>query len=195
MNKPRSIIATLVERAERFVFERLPLSGELRRDVQRLGAEVGAWQRWATRLVLAERWARCAAEHDRGSHWRTLLSAYAVAALLADDLVELERDLGERAKAAEQFDLDPVTGEKVSSPDQQVGIVFRAILEELIAAKNHETRHYYDPVRLHDGDALQATMQTWDRHKLAIGSRDLVTSATNQAITIATQRLGPAAHA
>jgi len=171
---------------------------ELRRAAQvaqQLGAELAAWREWATRLVLAERWARCAAEHERDTHWRVLLSAYAVAALLTDDLGELEIGLTERAKAAEQFADDPSTGGKVATPAQQVGVVFRAMLEELIAAKKHETRHYYDPVTL-DGATPQADLhRTWDRQKLAAGARDLVISATNTAITIAITRLGPAAPA
>jgi hypothetical protein len=200
------MISTLRESAERFVLERLPASlhllrntsDELRRSMQiasRLGAELAAWREWSTRLVLAERWARCAAEHERGSHWRVLLSAYAVAALLTDDLGELEIGLTERAKAAEQFADDPSTGEKMATPEQQVGVVFRAMLEELIAAKKHETRHYYDPVTV-DGRPPQAELhRIWDREKLATGARDLVISATNQAITIATQRLGPSPQA
>jgi hypothetical protein len=207
MNKPRSTFATLRERAEQYVLEHLPAPLQLRRvqlismadELDRaalvskqFATELDAWRAWATRLVLSERWARCAAEHDRGSHWRVLLSAYAVIALLVDDLDQLEAELSERAKAAEQFDLDPATGEKVTTPAQQVGIVFQAMLEELFAAKSHTTRHYYDPVSPPNGNALQALQQTWDRQKLAIGRRDLVTSATHQAITIATERLGPA---
>jgi ClpP class serine protease len=200
MNNVRSMFATLAERARDLVSE-LSAPFQLRREQllraayerQQLAAELDRWRAWSTRLVLAERWARCAAEHDRASHWRVLLSAEAVAALLADNLGELEVGLAERAKAAEQFATDPETGEKIASPAQQVGLVHRAMLEELIAAKTGTTRHYYDPVRLHNGDALQASLQTWDRQKLDLGSRDLVTSATNNAITIATERLGPAA--
>jgi hypothetical protein len=210
MNKSRSTTTTLADRLERFVLEHLPAPLQLRRVqlisqqeelvrsaevAHKLGAELAAWREWSTRLVLAERWARCAAEHERGSHWRVLLSAYAVAALLTDDLGELEIDLTERSKAAEQFGDDPSTGEKVATPAQQVGVVFRAILEELIAAKKAETRHYYDPVTV-DGRPPQAELhRIWDRQKLATGARDLVISATNQAITIATTRLGPATQA
>jgi hypothetical protein len=64
------------------------------------------------------------------------------------------------------------------------------MLEELIAAKKPETRHYYDPVALSESGTQADLHRTWDREKLAQAARDLVSSATKQALTVAASRLG-----
>jgi hypothetical protein len=191
MNLRQSMITLLRDRARAYAVAHF--APELRREEAHsaaLRSEVMQWRRWSTRLVLAERWARGAAEHDPDSPWRPVLSAYAMRVLLTTDLGELEIELGERAKWAEQFARDPETQTLIATPEQQVGLIFNAMWSELIAAKGEKTRHFYDPIGVEEGDPQAPMHHRWDRQRLAKAGRDLVISATNQAITIATQRLG-----
>jgi hypothetical protein len=182
-------IRSTIQATKHALFERLfPAAAERIRALSHDRAEhlsrLAAWENFGTRAMLAQRWARAAAEHEP-SQWRPMLSAYALAALLVDELDELEPLLREQVAHLHDGE-DPVTRVVEPSPPQQVAIVAQAILEELRAVRGPQRELVIE--RLRPG-ARQGSDTTWDRKKLCQSVRAVVHSAYASALQQAALRL------